>query len=505
VAQRDRIESRQGPGMSDLLLAVGVACLVDKAQKRQEDSANIGEKSPHNTEVDIERLEQASESKTGENLVPVEELVPAPAAPPPEFYPCLLFQRDPSAKARRTSTLAASAMLHGAMLAGFAAATSSMDESVIAPKYKIEILHLQQAHRPGMTPITWIPLREQNAQTPGRKTRGVAGSSPNASARRNADQQAQQTLVVDRAPREAQLDEPIPLPMEVALSAAALPANTTEVRIEGASEPAIDLLHTPAVRIESLPAVDEEAPEAAMIPRVNQTAAPGREDAAARKSDVNPAGSGAGIGTNTPGPQAASSAKPVAPRTLSSGGGTILAPDEPVRLPNPQTAGAETWNENANAAKTPVSENPRSSSSRPESVTRIDVLTTKPRIQITAESLHIPGKVVATVYLNMQLPKTWALEYWVNGDGLTGVTPPWPSTMYRPEITLPKNTDTLLIRARLTADGCIENAEFLTKGVPAELTGTLRALENWRFRPAMRAGQPIAVEILLVIPRQDGQ
>jgi hypothetical protein len=283
---------------------------------------------------------------------------------------------------------------------------------------------------------------------------------------------APQTLVVDAARPDAQLEQPVPLPYEISASLRLLPPNAFDVRVTGSSEGAAAPAAPPAVRMKSLPPAADLSPDASMIPKVNQISAAVAESGSATapaglaQQDAPPGKNSLSASTASGPPQPANPGMPAAPGVSAEAPLDAAAP----------------------LAKDPV---------------RIEVNGARPPVRILAESQHIPGKIVSTIYLNMGLPRTWALEYWVNGDSLSGVTAPWPNTMLRPDITLPPNVDTLLIRARVAADGCLEDPKFVADIHSVKPDPILRSLELWRFRPAMKNGQPIAVEILLVIPRQD--
>ena len=114
----------------------------------------------------------------------------------------------------------------------------------------------------------------------------------------------------------------------------------------------------------------------------------------------------------------------------------------------------------------------------------------------------MPGRVVATVFLRVGLRKNWTLEYWLQG-GTTALDPPWAYTMFRPNFTLPPEADALLVRGRLNVEGRLEQLAMLAPVEWAQKDSLFRALEQWKFRAAAKNGQPVAVEVLLVIPRQD--
>jgi hypothetical protein len=125
----------------------------------------------------------------------------------------------------------------------------------------------------------------------------------------------------------------------------------------------------------------------------------------------------------------------------------------------------------------------------------------RPRASVLVESPYIPGHIVATIYLKIGVPKDWMLEYWIPGAA-AGLAAPWPYVMLRPQVKIPSQAETLLVRGRLTAEGHLEQLCLLGPGEFPGQSALFEALGQWKFRPALKSGNPVAVEILLVIPRQ---
>jgi hypothetical protein len=124
----------------------------------------------------------------------------------------------------------------------------------------------------------------------------------------------------------------------------------------------------------------------------------------------------------------------------------------------------------------------------------------RPRASVLVESAYMSGHIVATMYLKIGVPKDWMLEYWIPGGHCAGCAV--ALLMLRPPVKIPSLAETLLVRGRLTAEGHVEQLCLLGRG---EFTGQnvlFEALGQWKFRPAVKSGNPVAVEILLVIPRQ---
>jgi hypothetical protein len=122
----------------------------------------------------------------------------------------------------------------------------------------------------------------------------------------------------------------------------------------------------------------------------------------------------------------------------------------------------------------------------------------------------LSGKLVYTVYLKVGLRKSWILQYCLpraserkvtTKGSATPIDPPWPFLMMRPNRSSESDPDYILVHGMLTEAGQFDQ---LTMVFPEELEKKnylLHSLKLWEFRPASRDGEPTAVEILLIIPR----
>ncbi len=126
----------------------------------------------------------------------------------------------------------------------------------------------------------------------------------------------------------------------------------------------------------------------------------------------------------------------------------------------------------------------------------------------------LTGKIVYTVYVQVGLRKSWILQYWLAKPGqpnvvakgsATSIDAPWPFLILRPEFPNALEPDYVIIRGQITAAGHFEKLVLL---LPKELTHgavLLSSLDKWQFRPAARDGQPIDVDILLIIPKEPAE
>jgi len=156
--------------------------------------------------------------------------------------------------------------------------------------------------------------------------------------------------------------------------------------------------------------------------------------------------------------------------------------------------------------------------------TRIDLPRDgKPPVSVLGESMaeqyeesagHMSSRVVFTIFLRVGLTRNWKLEYCLpagsadadaRGDG-SALDPPWAYTMFRPKDLLRgADSDVILVHGILDTAGRLGQLTLL---LPAEWRGRqafFRALEQWEFRPAAKNGQPVSVEVLLIIPQQPSE
>jgi hypothetical protein len=123
----------------------------------------------------------------------------------------------------------------------------------------------------------------------------------------------------------------------------------------------------------------------------------------------------------------------------------------------------------------------------------------------------LTGKVVYTVYLRVGLRKNWILQYClpkttdkaapVRGSA-TPLEAPWPFLIMRPDRLSATDPDYIMVRGMLTSAGQFDQLAMV---FPEELEKKdllLKSLKLWEFRPANRDGEPTAVEVLLIIPRE---
>ena len=127
----------------------------------------------------------------------------------------------------------------------------------------------------------------------------------------------------------------------------------------------------------------------------------------------------------------------------------------------------------------------------------------------------LPCGRIFTIFLPMPVAN-WTLEYCTAGKSSTpqprnGTTvqledpimPPAPLQTFdfrRPPISKQNAPKNIILKGSIREDGSVVNLHVY-QGIMREMDETARdAFNLWRFAPAMRAGKPVAVEILVGIP-----
>jgi hypothetical protein len=435
---------------------------------------------------------------------------------------CWLISPSPWAVGWRASALAGSVVLHAAVFAAVvtsAGGTTGPSEG----HYRLQILHLEptkpRVERAADSTALWHVLRQDRALP--RKGMAADRRSEDSSGQTLQTLPARQTLIVRDAPPEIKLTQTLPLPLAFSwVPIKPLPPVQQKVRI-AEPEPVSrvpskqDTLPStaPAIEIISIPDVPVQTHEAIAVPKVKQLAeiftGPGALGSGAVPSPADTGSPSAAPGANH---NVSSQPEAISAKTLVSPTGQELPGSTPQ---NQQSNHAAEAKQLGDGPVLPSGEKAPNSAG----LTRIELPPgSKPRTSVMGESVAerypetaglMRGRVVSTVYLHVGLPKSWLLEYWspagseAAGKGrITTLDAPWPQVILRPSLEFPASADALLIRGLLTTEGTLTQLSLV---LPTEWTGQnplLDVLEQWKFRPAMRNGQAVPVEILLVVPRQ---
>jgi hypothetical protein len=123
----------------------------------------------------------------------------------------------------------------------------------------------------------------------------------------------------------------------------------------------------------------------------------------------------------------------------------------------------------------------------------------------------LSGKVVYTVYLRVGLRKSWILQYCLpktaekSASGNPSSTPleaPWPFLILRPDRWSASDPDYVMVHGMITSAGQFDQVAMVFPDELDKKDLLLSSLKSWAFRPARRDGEPTAVEVLLIIPRE---
>ncbi len=118
------------------------------------------------------------------------------------------------------------------------------------------------------------------------------------------------------------------------------------------------------------------------------------------------------------------------------------------------------------------------------------------------------GRLAYTVYLRVGQAKNWILQYALphSADAASAgnagrLDAPWPFNEVVPvSATGEIDTDALMIHGFVNQAGRFEGLTIVFPPDFPQAKFVLEALQQWQFRPAMRDGQPVRVEVLLIVP-----
>jgi hypothetical protein len=114
-------------------------------------------------------------------------------------------------------------------------------------------------------------------------------------------------------------------------------------------------------------------------------------------------------------------------------------------------------------------------------------------------------KMVYTVYLRIGVRPDWTLLFCPPAQSAAAagkLEAPYPFVMLRPELAFGAE-DRLFVHGSILETGRFSALTFPGSISDQDRDLLLRSLNLWEFRPASRGGQPVGVEILLIIPRPE--
>ena len=125
----------------------------------------------------------------------------------------------------------------------------------------------------------------------------------------------------------------------------------------------------------------------------------------------------------------------------------------------------------------------------------------------------LSGRLIYTVYVRAGTKKDWILQYCLpraieQRKSAKGKAPPleapYPFLILRPDLVFGPDIDYLIVHGIVDLLGKFDQLNYIV--APAEQTDKdllLNSLRQWKIRPGRLDGQPIALEVLLIIPREE--
>jgi hypothetical protein len=118
------------------------------------------------------------------------------------------------------------------------------------------------------------------------------------------------------------------------------------------------------------------------------------------------------------------------------------------------------------------------------------------------------NRLAYTVYLHVNQPKAWIMQYSLPADAQAAATggsahldAPWPTDMTVPNFGADDiNSDAVVVHGFMKDDGHFDKLSVVFPPQFAQTAFLLKTLQEWKFRPASQAGQATAIEVLLIIP-----
>jgi hypothetical protein len=136
-----------------------------------------------------------------------------------------------------------------------------------------------------------------------------------------------------------------------------------------------------------------------------------------------------------------------------------------------------------------------------------------------AESAGVlSGQPVYTVYLQVGAPKAWVLQYCipkesappprivggaVNIGSPSPLKAPFPLVTLLPPVTMLPRVGYIIVHGSVDTQGQLKDLTVIRAPNANMKALIVSELAKWHFRPAVRDGAPVVVEILLAIPPQD--
>jgi hypothetical protein len=130
----------------------------------------------------------------------------------------------------------------------------------------------------------------------------------------------------------------------------------------------------------------------------------------------------------------------------------------------------------------------------------------------------LTGQPIYTVYLQVGAPRDWILQYCVPREAApalrtsggavnvghpTPVKAPFPLVTVLPPATMLPRASYIIVHGFVDASGQLKDLAIMRAPNAKVRELVISDLLKWQFRPAVRNGAPVTVEVLLAIPPQD--
>ena len=120
------------------------------------------------------------------------------------------------------------------------------------------------------------------------------------------------------------------------------------------------------------------------------------------------------------------------------------------------------------------------------------------------------GRIAYTAYLHVGLAKSWLLQYSLPrdadasaGGAVARLDAPWPFNIVRPNLAPGSvDADVIMVHGFIDESGRFQGLSVAFPPAFPRAQFVLDALAQWQFRPAAQDGQPIKVEVLLIVPEE---
>ena len=147
---------------------------------------------------------------------------------------------------------------------------------------------------------------------------------------------------------------------------------------------------------------------------------------------------------------------------------------------------------------------------------KFDIVLIQSSVDDSLPAGALGGKPVYTVYLRIGDTADWIMHYCAGNSGVVqkgGVVElpdprpldaPYPRVTFRPDEAPAGPNPYILVHGAIDENGAFQSLKVIGSSQPDRSSSLLATLSRWKFRPAMRAGSPEKIEMVLAIPVPQG-